>query len=225
MGKSRYQILKIPVTSIEQNCRILVDYEGKSALIFDPGGDSDKIIAELSERNLRPQAILLTHSHFDHCGGVSQIIKNYQKEQLELKLYAHPIEKELRQKLPALTKMFGAEDQLSTCPEPDSPLVGGEILSLLDLKIEVFFTPGHSPGHLTFYLAKLAVIFSGDVIFHGSIGRTDFPGCSEELLLKSIHEKILTLPYNTKILAGHGSDTTIAIEKRSNPFLYGKELT
>lgn len=207
-------ITTIPVTQLAQNSRILSCSVTKDAVVIDPGGDSAKIIAALTAQQLKCQAVWLTHSHFDHCGGVADLL-----ERLSVPLFAHPLEREMRQKLPQVAVMFGLPPlDFPVCPEPTDPIVGAETLTIGELKASTLFTPGHSPGHICFYFASEGICVSGDLVFQGSVGRTDLPGGDHEILLKSIREEILTLPDQTKLLPGHGPDTSVGIERESNPF-------
>ena len=188
---------------------------GDDAIVIDPGGDSAKIIEVLEEEGLQAKAIWLTHSHLDHCGGVRAI-----KQATSAVLYGHAWEKELRGRVEDVKRVYGiTEDDMENSPEPDIFLRGGEKLTFGPLEFEALFTPGHSPGHLCFYEKSQGVLIAGDTLFSGSIGRTDLPGGNHGMLLESIREKILTLPDDTRVLPGHGPETTVGRERRTNPFL------
>lgn len=205
----------IPVTEFGQNCRILWCSETKECVILDPGGEAEKVLARVAKLGVTPKQIWLTHSHLDHCAGVPGIL-----ETLPLALVGHPAEKMLRQNVASLALMYGMNpSDWPNCPEPTIEVVGGEELCVGNCVCSVLFTPGHSPGHVSFYFAKDGVLASGDVLFNGSIGRTDLPGGDMNTLVQSIRQKLFTLPGATRVLCGHGEDTTIAEEQISNPFV------
>lgn len=205
----------VPVTAYQQNCRILSVNEGTAAVVIDPGGDSDLILRKLAARSLKCTEIWLTHSHLDHCGGVMLL-----KEATGAKLYGHRIEQEMRSRVEEIGRAYGlSTEQMTNCPEPDHYLEGGETLNFGGAEFKVLFTPGHSPGHLCYYDQDSDTLLAGDTVFKGSIGRTDLPGGSYGLLMESIKREILSLPDDTRILSGHGPDTTVGVERRTNPFL------
>lgn len=214
------EIILIEVTPFPQNCRIIHDDSSTEAVVIDPGGEGDRIFAELQKRNLSCKEIWLTHSHLDHCGGVKRL-----KALTNAKLFGHPGEVDLRRNVERIAQFYGMFDSdMENCPEPDVLISGNETLSIGEFEFKLFFTPGHSPGHISFYhapkdSASPGVLIAGDTLFAGSIGRTDLPGGNHELLMESIRNKIMTLPDSTRVLSGHGPDTTIGIERRTNPFL------
>jgi glyoxylase-like metal-dependent hydrolase (beta-lactamase superfamily II) len=210
-------IITIPVTDFQQNCRILADTASRHAVVVDPGGDTPTILNELSKRNLTCKEIWLTHSHLDHCGGVAPLIRV-----TGAPLSGHPIETMMRSSVVKITQMYGLPSgSLENCPEPDRMLSGGETISFGDSSFSVLFTPGHSPGSICFYNARDKYIISGDVLFAGSVGRTDLPGGSSKTLIQSIAKELLSLPDSVAVLSGHGPDTTIGRERLTNPFLSG----
>ncbi|MBX7145354.1 MAG: MBL fold metallo-hydrolase [Oligoflexia bacterium] len=209
------EIVTVPVTGFQQNCRLIGDPSSGTAVVIDPGGDVPHILQVLKQRGWRCVEIWLTHSHLDHCGGVTELIAAS-----GAKLTAHALEREFRERVAEIAAMYGIpQDQFKACPEPDRAVVASDVLRFGGQKFEVRFTPGHSPGHVVFYCAELGLLLAGDTVFAGSIGRTDLPGGDYEQLMQSIAEQILTLPDSTKLLPGHGPDTTIGEERRSNPFL------
>lgn len=208
-------IVTVPVTGFQQNCRLLGDADLGIAVVIDPGGDVPLILRELERRKWKCVEIWLTHSHLDHCGGVAKLIA-----QTKAKLRAHPGEREFRVRVNEIAAMYGiAQGEFDACPEPDEAIKGGEKLEFAGHCFETRFTPGHSPGHLVFYCAAANLLIAGDTLFAGSIGRTDLPGGNYEQLMQSIVQQILSLPDSTKVLSGHGPDTTIGAERKSNPFL------
>ena len=207
----------IPVTELQQNCRVLWRKGSSAALVIDPGGDADRIIKFLKSESLVCEQIWLTHSHFDHCGGVAGLMAA-----CSAKVYGHPIEKEFRQRVEDVKRMYGITSKsMTNSPEPTEYLTGGEALSFAEVSFSSLFTPGHSPGHLCYYAASENLLLAGDTLFSGSIGRTDLPGGHHSTLINSIVEKILVLPDDTRVLSGHGPDTTVGRERSSNPFLNG----
>ena len=213
--RSMIRVVEIEVTPFAQLARLLIDEHSKDAVIVDPGGDSEKILAAIAREGVHCRGMWVTHSHLDHCGGVAAL-----KRRLGLPLCAHAAEREMRGSVESYAELFGIGGcGLENCPEPDTLLCGGEELAVGASTFKVLFAPGHSPGHLCFYSAQDRMLLAGDVIFAGSIGRTDLPGGSMEVLLASIRETILTLPDETRIYPGHGPSTTVGREKVSNPFL------
>ena len=213
---SNLKISKIGVTELAQNCRVLFD--DSKCVVIDPGGDVKKIIEFLEYNKLNCSEIWLTHSHFDHCGGVKEL-----KEITNAKLYGDSKEKLFRQNVTETLKLYGMFDAinnklLQNCPEPDVYTDSLDALYIGNLEFKIISTPGHSPGHISFYCENENVLISGDVIFSGSIGRTDLPGGNHGLLLQTIKNKIFTLPDITKIMPGHGPDTTVGDEKNNNQF-------
>lgn len=206
----------IPVTEFQQNCRVLWSEGSNEALVIDPGGDGDTVARFLSVRNLICSQIWLTHSHLDHCGGVAKLLKIAG----DVPLLGHALEREFRARVEDVKVMYGIQGgSMENCPEPSRYIQGGEDLDFAGRVFKVLFTPGHSPGHLCFYAQAEGILLAGDTLFAGSIGRTDLPGGDHATLIKSIVEKILTLPDDTRVLSGHGPETTVGIERSSNPFL------
>ena len=208
-------IQTISVTPLQQNCRILWG-SSKRGLIVDPGGDTEKIKRALEKEGIEPAEIWLTHSHIDHCGGVADLMTLFPN----ITLTAHPLEKELRARVEDICAMYGIPPgYMKNCPEPSRLLSGGETIEFEAKNFETLFTPGHAPGHLCFYNSEGGFVLAGDTLFKNSIGRTDLPGGDYSMLMKSIREKLLSLPDDTRVLCGHGPDTTIGEERKSNPFL------
>jgi len=205
----------VPVTAFEQNCSILWCDKTKEAVVVDPGGDIPKILAAIQESDLNLTKIILTHAHIDHAGATAELSESYklpiEGPQEEDKFWIDS--------LPQQSQMFGFPPVKVFTPtrwlnQGDSIKVGNEVLS-------VFHCPGHTPGHVVFYHAasKLAVV--GDVLFQGSIGRTDFPKGDFDTLANSIRTQLWALPDEVKFIPGHGPMSTIGHEKATNPFVGG----
>ena len=206
---------QLPLGSLQTNCYI-VENPDRSCLIFDPGGEAKKLISLLQSRSLKPLAILLTHAHFDHIGAVEEIRETY-----HIPVYVHKQEEKWLLD-PALngSQFFSVIEPIKVNPA-DQLIQNEGQMKMADFTMTVFHTPGHSPGSVSYYFENEGVVIAGDALFQGSIGRTDLPGGNQSMLLKSIHDKLLTLPEETYVLPGHGGVTTIAAEMDSNPFLNG----
>lgn len=206
---------QIPLGPLQTNCYILANSQ-KTCLIVDPGEEGNKLINHLEKRKLKPQAILLTHAHFDHIGAVDDIRDHY-----GIPVYLH--EKEAKWLLdPALNgSQFFTVGHLVRVKPADHIITLEGKTTVGDFWFEVWETPGHSPGSISLYFKDEGVVISGDALFQGSIGRTDLPGGNQKQLLESIHKKLLVLPEETQVLPGHGIITTIQSEMDSNPFLNG----
>lgn len=206
------------VGPIQANCVLLGDHEAGELLVIDPGDEGERIADRVRESGLRPTMILHTHGHLDHVGGTAEL---WQLLGSSLPIGLHRDEIELYRNAPLQAQMFGLE--VEAPPEPDVMLEHGSSLSLGGLALEVRHTPGHSPGGVCFVVSgasePLAVV--GDVLFAGSIGRTDLMGGSFPVLEKSIREQLYTLSDDTRVICGHGPDTTIGRERASNPFVSG----
>ncbi len=200
------------VGPVQENC-FLVRREGSErALIIDPGEEAPKLLAAIAELGLTLDAILLTHTHFDHVGAVAPVARATGAE-----VWVPEIEKlvlaDINKWVPGAA--FGPFESW----EAEHTVAGGERLELAGFEIDVIFTPGHSPGHMSFSIPDEEALFSGDVLFQGSVGRTDLPGGDWPTLLESIRTLLETLPGDTAVYPGHMGLTNLGDERASNPFL------
>lgn len=205
---------KLTVGPVQENTYIIFN-NNQEAVVIDPGSEGNRIINTIESLNVKPLAILLTHAHFDHIGAVDAV-----REKYKIPLYLHKKESDWLTN----TKKNGSNHfGQSITANPASHLLSDNdrFLKIGNFSFEILLTPGHSPGSISYYLKNAGAVFSGDALFAGSIGRTDLYGGNQEILLKSIHQKLLNLPEETMVLSGHGPETTIAMEMDSNPFLGG----
>jgi glyoxylase-like metal-dependent hydrolase (beta-lactamase superfamily II) len=204
-----------------ENAYLAVCETTAQAVVIDPGADAPRMAAAITAEGVDLRAILLTHAHIDPVEGVPDI----RSAAPDVPIWIHPDALGMYRAMPHQAARFGME--LPDAPEPTDELVPGDTFDFGDCSLEVRFTPGHAPGHVTLYDAEAGIAFVGDVVFHGSIGRTDLPGGDLQTLMKSIRKEILTLPDETVLYSGHGPATTVAVERVGNPFLiphYGGEL-
>lgn len=195
------------------NCMIVHSPGHAGCWIVDAGFEPERMIEKVRSLNLVPEALILTHAHVDHIAGVGKVVRAFPK----LPVWIHEAERDwLNDPELNLSTYTG---QPTTAPGPDRVLTDGESLALGPSTWTVLHTPGHSPGGITLWCPAARVALVGDALFAGSIGRTDFPGCSFELLERSIRTKLYTLPEDTKVYPGHGPPTTIGREKKTNPFV------
>lgn len=206
---------QLPLGPLQTNAYIIED-ENKECVIIDPGSEGKRLVKNLEKKELRPIAILLTHAHFDHIGAVDDV-----REKWDCPVYIHINEQDwLMNSALNGSKYFGLEEEI-VVKEADHLLNEEGKLTIGSFSFEVYETPGHSPGSVSYYLKEQSIVFSGDALFARSIGRTDLPGGSHKQLIQSIHEKLLVLPENTIVAPGHGPLTTIMNEMNENPFLHG----
>lgn len=201
-----------PLGPFQCNCTVLVEPTTKEAVVFDPGDEYGYLASVLTELEARVVAILLTHAHIDHVGAVKPL-----QEETGAPVYLHRKETPILEGVPMQAQWTGLP-----CPElPRIDVWLDELqpLQLLGREIQLLFTPGHSPGSVSYYLAEESLLVSGDVLFHDSIGRTDLPGGDSQQLLASIRQRLWPLPDETVVFPGHGRQTTIGREKKRNPFV------
>lgn len=192
------------------NTYLIVDEATNDVALVDPSFASEQILPEIREKGYHLRYILNTHAHFDHILG-----NHYFARETQAPIALHRLDLDLLRGLVRYSEMFGVTATAS--PEPTLFLEDEQTLILGETRIKVLFTPGHAPGHVTFLVGDSAIV--GDCLFAGSIGRTDLPGASLQTLLHSIRTRLLTLPDETHVLPGHGQETTIGVERRTNPFL------
>ncbi|MEM7300748.1 MAG: MBL fold metallo-hydrolase [Pseudomonadota bacterium] len=209
-----FQIAIIPVTPFQQNCALMWDADSKKGVVFDPGGDNDQIKAAIKSQGLTIEAIYLTHGHIDHAAGATDLAAD-----LGVKIIGpHKDDESLLQGLEDQGRMFGVEGAVKNC-QPDQWLEGGDTVSIAGRDFEILHCPGHAPGHVVFFCKDLKFAHVGDVLFAGSIGRTDLPGGNHADLIASIKNKLLPLGDDIQFLCGHGPGGTFGNERRTNPFL------
>jgi glyoxylase-like metal-dependent hydrolase (beta-lactamase superfamily II) len=197
---------------VQENCFLLRRDGSQSALIVDPGDEAPVILDAVKELGLAVEAILVTHCHFDHVGAVAPVA-----EATGAPVYVSEIERPVLADIMSYVPFPGFGPYESY--EADHTLKGGEKLELAGFEIDVIFTPGHSPGHLTYSIPAEQAIFSGDVLFQGSVGRVDLPGGDWQTLLASIGGLVESLPEETTVYPGHMGVTSLGAERRTNPFL------
>ena len=203
---------KITVSPILENCYIIGDEVTKQGIIIDPGDEADRILRRVDALGLRIDKIVNTHAHVDHVCAVQAV-----KEALGAKFYLHPAETMHLPRLLESAAMFGISD--ARVPEVDVALNDGDVIAFGSHELKVVNTPGHTPGHCILIVGE--DVFCGDLIFAGSIGRTDFPGGDYPTILASLESAILTLRGESRLHPGHGPSTTVAVEREYNPFLRG----
>ena len=201
-----------PVTPFEQNASILYCSETKKCAIVDPGGDIEILLNIAKDNELVPEKILLTHGHIDHAGGATEIAQI-----LKVEIHGpHEDDKFLLDSLEEQGKMFGLNSK--DC-SPDVWLNEGDIVTIGKEKLETYLCPGHTPGHLIFYNLESKLAIVGDVLFCGSIGRTDLPGGNFDDLIQSVKDKLWPLGRDIEFIPGHGPMSTFEAERQSNPFV------
>lgn len=199
------------VGSVQTNCYFAVNEETRETLIIDPGAAASQLAGKLSEENLKPVAILLTHGHFDHAGGAGAL-----SGQFGIPVYAEEHEKETLED--PTVNLSGWEGEHKTY-HADIFLKDEQEIDLAGFHIRVFHTPGHTPGGCCYFFPYQNVVFCGDTLFAQSMGRTDFPKGSATQLVRAIKEKLMTLPDDVVVYPGHNEETTIGTERMYNPYL------
>lgn len=207
------EIVSLTLGPVETNAYLIADPDTKEAVVIDPAWEGRKITVELQRRGWRLVSLWLTHAHFDHLGGAAEVADAANPPP---PVALHPADYTLW-RASGGAGLFGF--RIDPGPEPTIDLAHGQVLHLGENQIEVRHTPGHTPGHVVFYCSEEKVVFCGDLIFRMSVGRTDLPGGDFDTLINSIQTQILTLPDDTRLLSGHGPETTVGVERVYNPFL------
>jgi len=210
------QVKIVPVTAYAQNCALVWDSETKEAVLIDAGGDAAVLKKEVEALGLKVKALWLTHGHLDHAGAVGELAQEWSVPVVG----PHKEDQFWLDMIQEVSARYGFP-----IPQPvkvDQWLEGGEVLKLGEDEFEVRFAPGHTPGHVMFYNKNHGLLWTGDVLFKGSIGRTDFPRGNHEQLIESIQRECFSLPDQTQFISGHGPMSTIGYEKQFNPFVAGK---
>ncbi len=210
------KIRVIPVTPFQQNCSMLICEPSKVAAVVDPGGELDRIIAIANEEQVEIKKIFLTHAHIDHAGGAAEL-----SEKLAIPIEGpHRDDQFWIDMLEEQARMFNFP---AVRPfQPDRWLSQGDTVEIGQISLDVYHCPGHTPGHVVFYQSGLQIAIVGDVLFQGSIGRTDFPKGDHATLIRSIREKLWPLGDEVQFLPGHGPGSTFGYERLTNPFLSDK---
>jgi len=198
-------IRQLPLGQLQTNCYILGCETTKEAVVIDPGDEVGRILSDIDKYRLKVKYILNTHAHFDHIGANAALVKA-----TGAPLAIHSLD------LPLLKERGGARFfgfEIPQSPDPDKLLSENETIRFGKYSLKVLLTPGHTPGHVSFYEAKAAALFDGDVLFAGGLGRTDLPGGDHNALLASIRKKLMVLPDDTVVYSGHGPTTTIGQER------------
>ncbi len=210
---AKLKVLIIPVTPFRQNCSLVFNEENMRGAVVDPGGDVPTILKVVEQSNVKVEKILLTHGHIDHAGGAAEL-----RDALGVKIDGpHKDDLFLLNDLPKSGAKFGMADSRSVVP--DRWLSDGDDVEVAGLKFSVLHAPGHSPGSVVFFNDESRFALMGDVLFQGSVGRTDFPYGSHDTLMTSIKEKVLPLGDDVAFLPGHGRASQIGVERETNPFI------
>jgi hydroxyacylglutathione hydrolase len=202
------------VGPFQENCYVIGDEATGEGALIDPGDEAARIALAVEQTGLEIGKIIITHAHVDHVGAVAALVDEY-----ACPVLMHAEAEPALQQLPTQAMMMGL--RFGKVPTVDEHIEDKEVLEVGGMKLESLYTPGHAPGHLAFYVENEGLVFAGDALFAGSVGRTDLPGGSMEVLMRSINERLLTLPDETRVLPGHGPETTIGAERAANPFLQG----
>jgi glyoxylase-like metal-dependent hydrolase (beta-lactamase superfamily II) len=205
----------VPVTPFQQNCTLIWDPETMTGAVVDPGGDLDRIEAAIAEVGMKPEKILLTHGHIDHAGGAAEMRERLGGVPIE---GPHADERPLLESLDKQGAAYGIEARPVT---PDRWLADGDTVSVAGHTFEVMHCPGHSPGSVVLVNRAQRFALMGDVLFQGSVGRTDLPMGSHEALMNSIRTKVMSLGDEFAFICGHGPTSTIGQERRTNPYIVG----
>jgi len=204
----------LTVGPFQENCYIVGDEGMGAGALVDPGDEATRVALAVEQTGLEIDWILITHAHIDHVGAVAALVDEY-----ACPVLMHAEAEPMLQQLPTQAMMMGL--RFGKVPAVDRHIEDEEVLEVGALRLRALYTPGHAPGHLAFYVEGEGLVLSGDALFAGSVGRTDLFGGDMNLLMRSINEKLMTLPDETRVYSGHGPQTTISDERAHNPFLRG----
>jgi hydroxyacylglutathione hydrolase len=204
----------LTVGPFQENCYVIGDEQTGAGALVDPGDEAARIALAVEQTGLEISQIIITHAHIDHVGAVAALVDEY-----ACPVLMHAEAEPMLQQLPTQAMMMGL--RFGKVPTVDRHIEDEEVLEVGSLRLRSLYTPGHAPGHLAFYVEDEGLVLSGDALFAGSVGRTDLFGGDMDLLMRSINERLLTLPDETRVLSGHGPETTIGEERAHNPFLGG----
>ena len=204
----------LTVGPFQENCYVLGDEASGVGAVVDPGDEASRIAMAVEQTGLEIGSIIVTHAHIDHVGAVAALVDEY-----SCPVLMHAEAEPMLEQVPTQAMMMGL--RFGKVPTVDHHIGEGEMVEVGDLRLRPLYTPGHAPGHLAFYIEEEGLVLSGDALFAGSVGRVDLPGGSMEVLMRSIEERLMTLPDETRVYPGHGPQTEIGSERATNPFLQG----
>lgn len=204
----------LTVGPFQENCYVVGDEDSGEGALIDPGDEAARIALAVEQTGLDIGQIIITHAHIDHVGAITSLVAEY-----GCPVLMHEAAEAMLKTVPQQAIMMGL--RFGPVPRVDRHVGDDEVLEVGALRLRSLYTPGHAPGHLSFLVEGEEVVFSGDALFAGSVGRVDLPGGSMEILMRSIEERLLPLPDDTRVLSGHGPETTIGRERMTNPFLRG----
>ena len=204
----------LTVGPFQENCYVVGDEVSGEGALVDPGDEAVRIALAVEQTGLEIGQIIITHAHIDHVGAIAPLVEEY-----ACPVLMHEEAEAMLKTVPQQAMMMGL--RFGKVPKVDRHVADRAVLEVGSLRLRSLYTPGHAPGHLSFLVEGEEAVFSGDALFAGSVGRVDLPGGSMEVLMRSIEERLLPLPDDTRVLSGHGPETTIGRERMTNPFLRG----
>ena len=204
----------LPVGMLACNCSVIGDEVSREAIVIDPGDDISQIVEILDRHLLKVKMIVITHAHIDHIGGAHKL-----RALTGAPVYMHEADAVLAENLEMQAAWLGMKTPEN--PGIDKPAREGDVMKFGATEVQVLHTPGHTQGSISLYIPEEKMVIAGDTLFRGSVGRTDLPGGSAADIAKSIRGKLYTLPEDTIVIPGHGEETSIGYEKRTNPFVKG----
>ncbi|MBO5609835.1 MAG: MBL fold metallo-hydrolase [Eubacterium sp.] len=207
-----YKMSSVTTGLVATNCFTIINEDTKEAIMIDASGNPKHLLEDIVIAEAKPVAILLTHAHFDHIDAVDMIRSEFP----DIEVIIGKNDEELMGNPNLNLSMAFMGDPVSV--KADRTVNDGEVINLIGIRIECIEVPGHTKGGMCYYMPELSALFDGDTLFHGSVGRSDFPTGDSQLLLDSIRGKLFTLPDETKVFPGHDSETTIGWEKENNMF-------